>query len=286
MPYLLPLLLQTALALPPATAGVIDGKEALLIWPADESGTLLDPTGCEIHLTPSGDLETHLTYPCGRWVAPPPQQRYNYWLEQGDRISGNKSVLFYSGLASDRGFLIVSGMGPAGFVNVAAGLRERETFRIISFREPDRIFDLRLHENDRHPRIRVPAGLTIGGVFDEDGNAVALTKPIDVAVGKTATLDPAKPAAGTSDLVVILQKRGSSRPPKMQAAVSLSGGATCQPDLYRENESRLFAIWFGLPPGQASVTVTATDKDKIARPVALRADRISTMRLTHPFGEK
>lgn len=282
---LLLLLLQTALALPSPAAGLIDGKEALLIWPADESGTLLDPSGCEIHLTPAGDLETHLTYPCGQWIAPPPQQRYNYWLEQGNRISGNKSVLFYSGLPSDRGFLLVSGLGPAGFVNIAARPRERETFRVVSFREPDRIFDLRLRPDEIQSRIRIPAGSTIGGIFDEEGNAIALTKPVEIIEGKTATLSPSQPAEGKSDLIVILQKRGSARPAKMKIDLSLAAAGTRKPDFHRENETRLYAVWYGLSPNEGSVRITAGN-DNASLPVVLRANRISTMRLSHPAGEQ
>lgn len=281
---LLLLLLQTAFVLPLPAEGTIDGKEALLIWPADESGTLLDPAGCEVHLTPAGDFETHLTYPCGRWIAPPPQQRYNYWLEQGNRISGNKSVLFYGGQPSDRGFLLVSGIGPAGFVRAAARLRETETFRIVTFREPDRVFDIRLRRDEIESRVRVPTGSTIGGIFDEAGNAVALTKPIEIREGTTATLSPLPPRADTCDLIVILQKRGRARPPKTEIALA-STGETRKPDFYRENEGRLFAVWYGLGPGEAIVRISAAENDRASFPVMLHANRVATMRLSHPFDE-
>jgi hypothetical protein len=271
------------IVMPPPTEGVINGKEALLIWPADQSGTLLDPDGCKVLMIPADEPAT-LTYPCGRWFLPPRPERYDYWLEQGNQISRSQNVLFYSGGRSTIGFRIADRIGPAGFVKVATAVGRDETFRIVSLASPAG-FELNLTSDEILSNVRIPAGPTLGGVFDSEGNAVALTKTVDVTEAGLVTLNPAAPAASTSDLLVVLDKWGRNRPTNVRIELQLAKGNRA-PDAFGETDGRVIAVWYGLPPGNARALITADGVESAILPVVLSAIRVATMRSQFPIRRK
>lgn len=277
--------MQAVLELPPASQGVIDGKQAVLIWPADQSGSLLDPAGCAVHMIPGDAQDEHLTYPCGRWFLPPRPQRYDFWLEQGNRISATQTVLYYGGGPSKTGFLIADRIGPAGFVRVNARPRAEETFRIISLQSPGSGFELSLKPAEIDSNVRVPAGPTLCGIFDASGNAVALSPEIEVLGGKTATSTPVAPTPGTADLLVVLTRWGAERPRGVQVRLQQQTSSRA-PDVFGETQSRVVAVWYGVPPGAYQTVITIGRNDPVVLPASLSADRVSTIRSMFPLAGK
>lgn len=278
---LLLVLMQPAFVLPPATEGGIDGKGAVLVWPADPAGKLLDPAGCNVQMIPSDEPATRLTFPCGRWFLPPRSARYEFWLEQENRISSSQAVMFYDRSRAQTGFRLAARLTDGGFVSSAIPLRDGETVRIVSLGNPASAFELGLRSDEIRRPVVVPAGLTLAGVFDGLGSALALSRPFDVPVAQAKALAFAPPAAGTADVLVVLQKWGRVRPTNVRAELSL-GDAKRAPDLLRETESRVFAVWYGIAPGMAEVRVTAPKFETNLLPATLRADRVSTIRADYP----
>ncbi|HEV7765613.1 MAG TPA: hypothetical protein VGQ76_11475 [Thermoanaerobaculia bacterium] len=273
------LLAAATFVMPPPSEGVIDGKEALLIWPSDEQNRLIDPAGCTVHMIPGDEPEAHLEYPCGRWFLPPRPGRYDIWTEQENRLGG-PTVIYYGGGSASAGSRIAFSSQPAGFLRIAAPLREGQTFRIISL--GDTGFERRLRPAELRPTVRVPAGSTLGGIFDADGNALALTRAVEVNEASTVTMTPSAPAAGTGDLQIVLNKWGAKRPSSVQFELQTPKGNR-PPDVRGETQSRVIAVWYGVAPGSVRAVVTAEGFESAVLPVDLSADRVSTVRSPFPI---
>jgi len=117
----------TAITMPDPSTGVIDGKPAILGWPAalradGTPGELLSPDGCDVHLALFDEPERELLFPCGKWFVPSPNR---YWmrLEQGETISG-QSQLLATGAGGSFGKRNIYPMVPAGYVSMDASLGE------------------------------------------------------------------------------------------------------------------------------------------------------------------
>lgn len=275
------LLAAATFVMPPPSEGVINGKEALLIWPSDEENRLIDPAGCTVHMIPGDEPDGHLEYPCGRWFLPPRPGRYDIWTEQGNRLGG-PTVIYYGGGSASAGSRIAFSSQAAGFLRIAAPLREGQTFRIISLGNSG--FERRLRSAELKT-VRVPAGSALGGIFDAEGNALALTRAVDVNEGATAEMTPAAPASGTADVQIVLNKWGAKRPANVQFELQTSKGNR-PPDVRGETQSRVIAVWYGVPPGSVRAIVTAEGFESAVLPVDVSADRVSTVRSPFPIRGK
>ena len=88
---------------PDITKGEINGRMAMIAIPVfgverteggARMGGYLPVEGCNAHLAPVENLETELTYPCGKWFQPP-EGAYRMWLEGPDQISEGTSVVMW-----------------------------------------------------------------------------------------------------------------------------------------------------------------------------------------------
>jgi len=270
-------LLAATFTLPPATQGIIQGKAAVLIWPADQQGKLFDPTHCEVHFRspqPNGNLR----FPCAQWFLPPASDRYEFWLEQGNRISPERTVIFYDDSPTQAGIRIVDRLAPAGFLRIGAPFGASETFRILSIDSQTSGFERRLTGEESSEPIRVPVGRAICGIFDEQGNARALCGSVDVEEGKTVVVEPNSPQANRADLLVLWNR---NKPPlSTTARVRLiHGGEAREPDVLAEMQSRMVAVWYGVPPGAARVVEQPATGIENSLPVTLEAGRVTTIRV-------
>ncbi|HYK03059.1 MAG TPA: hypothetical protein VE974_14960 [Thermoanaerobaculia bacterium] len=265
--------------LPPPAEGVIRGQQAVVIWPADEAGTLLDPAGCEVHLTPNDRLADDLVYPCGKWFQPPKAGRYDFWLEQGDEVSPSQSMFAYvPGANANNGFRSTAVLTPAGVIKPGAPLAADQTFRVVSLSSPGLGFERRLVARTAANGVRVPAGQVLGGIFDAQGNAVALARPADLGQGETLSLRAVKPKAGMSDVLAVLRKHGKEDH-VTASEIRLELGKTRRaPDVLRVTQTRVFAVWYGVPAGTARVQVAARNVAYDGAPVTLVANEVATVR--------
>src|SRR5256885_7912931 len=120
--------------MPDPSTGVIDGKPAIIGWPAalradGSPGALLSPDGCDVHLALFNDPERELLFPCAKWFVPPPN-RYWMWLEQGEMISG-QSQLLATGASGSTGQRNIYPMVPAGYVSMATSFGDDQAARFL-----------------------------------------------------------------------------------------------------------------------------------------------------------
>lgn len=271
--------------LPDPSTGVIDGRDAALVWPARyrDAATyeLLPVAGCGAHFVPSTNLAAELTHPCGKWLNPEPG-KYKVWLQGKDFISPYPLVLNAVNGSTGRGYSMVAPVVPSGLVALSSDVRlgTGEGLRLLSlkaqfFNDWGRAFDRRV--SDPRQPVAMPAGSALAGIFDQkSGEAIALSRPLAVAANETAVAKPAPPERG-SDVLVVLQKPLAPRREALQVSLKADAGPR-RPDVLLHASDAVFAIWYGVGGSTATLTVDA-DALTLA-PVALRLapKRVTTYR--------
>lgn len=271
--------------LPDPSTGVIDGRDAALVWPARyrDSTTyeLLPVAGCGAHFVPSTNLSAELTHPCGKWLNPEPG-KYKVWLQGKDFISPFPLVLNAVNGSTGRGYSMVAPVVPSGLVALSNDVRlgSGEGLRLLSlkaqfFDDWGRAFDRRVAD-PRQPAA-MPAGSALAGIFDQKtGDAIALSRPVVVAANQTAVAKPAPPER-ESDVLIVLQKPLAPKRETLRVSLKADAGPR-RPDVLLHASDAVFAAWYGVGGSTATVTVDA-DALTLA-PVALRLvpKRITTYR--------
>jgi hypothetical protein len=271
--------------LPDPSTGLIDGRDAALVWPAryrdSTSYELLPVAGCGAHFVPSTNLAVELTHPCGKWLSPEPG-KYKVWLQGKDFISPHPLVLSAVNGSTGRGYSMVAPVVPSGLVALSNEVRlgAGEGLRLLSlkaqfFDDWGRAFDRRVP--DARQPAAMPAGSALAGVFDQKtGDAIALSRPLVVAANQTVVAKPAPPDRD-SDVLVVLQKPLAPKREALQVSLKADAGPR-RPDVLLHASDAVFAIWYGVGGNTATVTV---DGDSLTlAPVALRLvpKRITTFR--------
>lgn len=129
----------------------------------------MDPAGCTVYLVPSDDVNERLSYPCGKWIAPP-RGRYTRWLEQGTRISQQAVVMNGSATFQGNGTIALVPLKAAGFAAIApeVSIGKDETVRYLSLEPSMRGWEKRLQRDEAKSVVRLPAGRAVAGIFNSD----------------------------------------------------------------------------------------------------------------------
>lgn len=270
---------------PDPRQGQVDGKLALSAWViGDDPSEILDPTGYEVRLAPAGDLDQEIVYPAGHWFVPSPG-RYRMWMQGNGRISSATSTLLWrGGPFKERGMVTVERLVPAGRVRL-------DSDRAVTAKQILRLLHLDSHLMGPHPQLEMsrrligeaahrgdlmPEGRVLSALFDrESGDYLGVSRPVTVRHGETTVVDPQPPKAGTSHLVVLLER------PKviprldqytLEARLRI-GEEQRRPDLTIPTPSRLYAVWYDLPSGPARLSVESNGTFADPVDVRLRSGR-------------
>jgi hypothetical protein len=266
--------------MPDPSTGIIDGKAAILIWPAalrDDGypGELLSPDNCQVHAALFEEPESETLYPCGKWFVPPPD-RYWMWAEQGDTISAAQIQTLATG-NGPIGLRTIHPMVPAGFVALAEGVSDTSVARFISLTRRYRSFLRSVRGNIVRTPVRIPAGRVAGGVFDrKSGDAIILFRPADVAAGKTVRFTPARPLSNASSVFVALKSPPGKR---RELAVNLRvGDRMVPPDDFVDGGARIYGIWYAVDGKAATLDVENDLVTYDGAPFALNRGGVTTVR--------
>jgi hypothetical protein len=248
--------------LPPASEGNVDGRQGISFWPSrvvDGERVGEDTAGCTVHLV-AANVDERLSYPCGKWVAPP-ADRYTIWLEQGDRIS-DQTVIMTAGVPfAGNGVVVAMPMNDAGFVTVARDARfdGQTSVRFLSLEPSSVAFEKRLPESAAYSSNRLPVGKSIAGFFDVDGATLALSRPFVVKKSETTTVAPRAADEGADVMLVLSKGRASQRDrnsPNTKLALT-AAGKSHGPDVYQETNGRIVAVWYAVPGQSATYRLTS-----------------------------
>ena len=279
--------------LPDVSKGQINGRIAMIAMPVSgvdkTSGgarfdTLLSPEDCETHLTPVENLESELTYPCGKWFQPP-EGNYRIWLEKPALISEGYGLLRWENEPfSGKGMSMVMGMEPAGKVALASPMKNDQSFRIVHLRAVHKgtlrpAFDRRVNAEVARRGIPVATGSVLAGIFDrKTDEAVALATPIEVKAGITSRVAPTPPAKGT-DLLVVLGRPRPGVLGKHLVDVGLRVNRDVRkPDVLLASASNVFAVWYGVEGTEATLLAESSTLQLDPTKVQLKPGKVVTIR--------
>jgi hypothetical protein len=249
------------IAMPPASSGEINGRTALLVWPASADGELIEASHCNAHLVPYADQEQELLFPCGEWFQPA-VGKYRYWLEKdGALISRYPTVFIYNGPKfTGSAIRVVLPVTPAGEIALREPSSGDRSFRVLSIPAASdrpaqhRSMDRRTRADAVIPLL-MPEGDVVAGLFDrKTGDAVALTRRVRVQRDKLAYVTPKAPKDG-SDILAVLDRPGiRPRSQTEDAALMLrTPNGDRAPDILSDTSNRVIAIWYGVSARSADL---------------------------------
>jgi len=264
--------------MPDPTTGIIDGKPAILGWPAalnadGSTGALLSPDGCDVHLALFDEPEREIVFPCGKWFAPPPN-RYWMWLEQKELISP-QSQLVATGADGPAGQRSIYPMFPAAYISTDASLGENQAARFLSLKPEYRAFQKSARGTAASTPMRVPAGRIAGGIFDrKSGDAVAFFQPLELAPGQRIRVAPLKQ---TDAGVFVVLKSPRVHRKRINLALHVND-RVIPPDDIVDGGIRTYAFWYSVKGTRAKLevlndTVAYDGPELLLRPGAITTRR-------------
>lgn len=177
------------------------------------------------------------------------------WLETPAAISLFPAQLASNGPAPPvlvfgaRGTAVVKTADPAAAVDFF----QLDSFRAVRAPRPD--FRRRVAAAEAAQGVALPAGTVAAAVRGQGG--VLLSRPARLEPGATLELQPAPPAPGKADLLLILPRHRDLRFYDRDHEVALSlhrgQGEPRQPDLVAAGGERLLAFFYDLPSGNWQV---------------------------------
>lgn len=275
--------------LDPAT-GKIDGKVAIAYTPAELVGDKLSPLspwGFQAHLTGHDDPSVDLVFPCGVWFQPP-VGRYRVWLEGEWQISPHSSVTSYSGQPfRGRGLFAALPVVEAGRVTLPPDLR-KDPHLVL------RLLHAGSHLEGNFPRwelsrrkpvrevgdgLLMPVGPAIAALWDERSQSyTAISRPFEVEARKTVTVSFELPV-DAAHLVVQVQRQALAKvaaDTRIDVRLKRADGEL-PPDLEVALADRVYAVWYGVPPGAAELVADAKHGALESRKLVLAAGRIERL---------
>lgn len=233
--------------------------------------------GCKVHVVPYDTPFVERLFPCGVAVAPP-AGRYLFWVEMDDLVTPWPSLAYTDGDASK-----LTGAVPldhAGFVTPvmpeisgedAADLHVK-LFSVVHRGEIEweRGTFRRVVLPHKTGAVRMPAGTVVAGVFRRDGDAVALSRPVELAWKESVKVMPAVPA-GTADVFAEIRHERSLRGEDLAALdvrLVSEGEEPREPDVLIARTDAVRALWYGVDWRRA--TVECSTKALYLPPAELR----------------
>src|SRR6185295_16213790 len=197
--------------------------------------------------------------PCGTWLRPQ-SGAYKVWLEGPDYVSPFPRILNYGDEPfSGRGSEAVMPVVDSGRVSLPKEipLPDGTGLRVLSLNgmfhgTRQRVFDRR--PVDPHSPTAMPVGGVIGGIFDRaTGDAVALSRRVEVARGKVVPITPVRPATG-SDVLLVLQPPLDVQAKTFDLTLLDGENRKRSPDVFLHASDAIYAVWYGASGRTAHIT--------------------------------
>ena len=217
---------------------------------------------------------------CGRWFAPP-AGKYNYWLETADAMTPAQNILVYTASPfRGRGLAAVIPVAPAGHVAIPPGqkLPAVEDLRFLltnatnAWQEQPWVFYRRYHGS----AVLMPEGNVIAARFDRKSNdAIALTRPMRIERGRTATGWPSPPR--TSDVLVVLSKPAKLQVSKKPVSAHLRLNDR-DADVLVNGADAIVGVWYGVDAPRAAISLRSDGAFWKPREIRLAPGKVTTVR--------
>lgn len=266
------------------------GFQATVVPTLHSKTPVRNPEQFTFHLDSFNRSERPITFTCGTPFSLP-QGSFFAWVE-GPNLISNRMILH--GPGNNRGGpshrVLQVEVGPAGGALVAAsnleGLPESAHVRFLSTsaHRHDGYLSLEFaricSQEVAITGVQMPIGMAVVAIFDPlERKYLGLSRPAKIVMGQTTKLYPSAPDGGQSHLIVRLER---SEPPSEGSGddveilvVSSDQGNVIPPDLVVPARDRIYAVWYDLDPGEATVTTRSEGFTLPNLKIELRSGEIS-----------
>lgn len=223
-------------------------------------GEYLDPAGFHVHMTPAHDPGEERVLAAGEPFVPPPGI-WRIWLQGDGSITPYSHLISFSSQNRARRVGPSSAeVGPGGWVGLPPGVETEGDTELWILRAADD--PLRFEMSRRRPAaeaadgVLMPAGSALAALWDRgSGQWLALSPLFDVPAGRAVAAPLRRPAADAADLVVFAVRQPNDDRlalPAVEPTVLQAGGER-RADLTLANAWGVYAVWYGLAPGPATL---------------------------------
>lgn len=252
----------------------------MLLYAVDEQQQRIEPRNCVVQLAPMEALEKRFTFACEEWFLPPRAGMYRVWVELDGRVSSAQTLLRESGDTKFQGSgsVLSHGTVPGGFVAVPQKIPPGHTVRYLNLDRPGYGFSLRVPAATAAKPAAMPPGRVIAGIFNEqDDEAVAHSRPVLVASGKTTEFAIESPREG-SDLLVMLRKPSGWSERTNTLIRVRDGSRVWDADVLHDSRNWYVALWYGLPATTVNLSLDAPGMELREATIQLAPQKVTTVR--------
>lgn len=243
----------------------------------------IPPTGLRGHLVDITDPDVEFVFPASESYFPP-AGIYRAWASGEWQISPFSMVLSYGARPGSR-LQVAVPMGPAGRVILPAKAPSSEhlVLRLLhagEYRAADvptaeltrRVPSLAIGEG-----VLMPVGTTMAVLWNERTSGyVALTRPFEVLPRQRVVAPLEEPTDKAFLVVQLLRQKVVASAHNYDSDVVLRiGESEVSPTLVVATNSRIYAFWFDLPPGEATLEAGSESSSLEPESIHLQAGEIS-----------
>lgn len=269
------------------SGGNVNGIAGLGMIVEREGVGALAPWGGRCHLTLHSRPDVDYIYPCGEWVAPP-RGVYRFWAEfpETHEVSPGSALLLYNRAPFvDRGIVIAIPVVPGGLVALppTGGVSPEAELRLlaVSQAKPHRFLQYemtrRVPIREAQNGILMPEGRAVAAIWDSRSRSyLALSRPFNVLAQAMVSPTLRRPTT-RSDVVVQIQLARPQREIET-SPVPLAlyhGGRSLPPDVVAPATDRLYAIWYDVEPGRATLSYSIPELTPARETLELAAGEIA-----------
>ncbi|HYH07080.1 MAG TPA: hypothetical protein VEK11_08485 [Thermoanaerobaculia bacterium] len=251
---------------------------AIQVVPQDVA---VDSASCVIRLVETENQSRERVFSCGTWFQPP-VGRYFFWAEQNGMVSAQTIIRYAGEPFRGSGLMLSKQMVPAGVLQLDRSIEvpRGSTFRLLSLEliGTHRPFDRRIERAHAYDTVRMPSGKVLGGIFDENGRALALARPQRVRGGAVTTLRPERPRASRSGVLAVLERATTPGAPPCDASLTI-GQRQHRAAVDLQMHQRVVLAWYELPASSdARLDVRCAGATPFTRQLRLEPRAIATVR--------
>ena len=259
----------------PAQSDEPQKSHAIKVTVVSPEGESLSGDDCKLHFV-DRDGDHAILGPCGDWFVLPRPGWYRFWAEYASAerqlISPFQPAMYFAGVSlNEKGSESRITVSSASRIQSPRRLESGETFRIAVETESQNLFT---RSSSSQSRMLIPTGNGVAGIFNDAGEAIALTQSFAIDPNAHFRTAIRHPREDRGHVLAIVRSNDSH---SLDQTLYLEGhDANHSPDVMLTSRGNTrIAVWYDIPHGRLHLRGSILERGE---PIRIRAGRITTVR--------